>query len=149
MEDYSVRRRCSKCKLEKLFDNFYRLLGCTTYSSWCKSCTQVYRSTSRSIFNRIKNQAKSRDLKFGLTEGQVGQLMAESCFISNCSKKVTGLDRVDNSEGYTIDNVRPSCLDHNKIKLDRSDQETYNLCKTFTQWYECQWASIGDPFDPL
>jgi hypothetical protein len=40
-----------------------------------------------------------------------------------------GLDRIDSSEGYTLDNVVPCCAWCNRMKLDKDEFEWYDKMK--------------------
>jgi hypothetical protein len=57
-----------------------------------------------------KNNAKSRELKFELTKEQFHSLVSTSChYCGTCQENGNGIDRVDNSKGYTMDNVVSCC----------------------------------------
>lgn len=45
------------------------------------------------------------------------------------SKLLNGIDRVDSSKGYTIDNVVPCCVHCNRAKMDRSLEDFRNWVK--------------------
>lgn len=90
----------------------------------------------RNKFNHFRNNAINRGINFDLTKDQVYELCNKDCVY--CGKKrCLGIDRVDNSKGYTIDNVVPCCGCCNKMKMDLEinffiDQITkiYNNIKT-------------------
>ena len=88
--------------------------------------------------NAIRGQAKSRSISYELTLEQLETFWQKPCFIPSCPNKIetVNLDRVDNTKGYTIDNVRSCCLDHNKIKMAHTDDKLYLLAKGFVEWYE-------------
>ena len=65
----------------------------------------------------FKNNAIARGINFELTKEQVIELCEKPCFY--CGKeRCLGIDRVDNSKGYTTDNVVPCCGCCNKMKMD-------------------------------
>ena len=59
-----------------------------------------------------------------------------TCFVTPCNDRVTGLDRIDSSKGYVLDNVRPSCERHNQMKNDMTDEQCYQKMKEFINWYD-------------
>ena len=84
----------------------------------------------RDALRRIKNNAKSRQLMYGLTNEQAKELMDSNCFYcgggpSNISRPTSrthgsyvynGIDRVDNTKGYILGNVVPCCFPCNWMK---------------------------------
>ena len=95
-------------------------------------------SAFSSLFNRIKNGAlKRRGLEFELTKDQVRELTAQNChYCGALPTQITrrgrsggkyiynGLDRKNNSLGYTIDNVVPCCKTCNYAK-NKMDYEEF------------------------
>lgn len=61
--------------------------------------------------------AKTRELDFDLSPNQFMALWRADCVY--CGEKIDtiGIDRIDNSYGYTIDNVIPCCTNCNKMKM--------------------------------
>ena len=79
---------------------------------------------------KMKHNAKVRGLEWQLTKEQVRHLTKQSCHYCNGEPSQTksgrnyngvyvynGIDRVDNTKGYTIDNVVPCCETCNRMKL--------------------------------
>jgi hypothetical protein len=88
------------------------------------------------LYNSYKNNAKNRNLVFELTKEQFKILNKQNCFYcgkipSSITKTGTdhssyvynGIDRKDNSKGYTIENSVSCCGLCNKIKHVMSDVE--------------------------
>ena len=98
--------------------------------------------------------ARERGLEWSLTEEQfrtltsspchyTGRLPAKaarSCATNRRARKglppfsggtylYNGIDRLDSSKGYTLDNCVPACEDANKAKLELSYDEFIALCK--------------------
>ena len=81
------------------------------------------------VIQQYKKGAKNRELVFKLTTEQVKVFLAKECYYcgkpkSNCLKTklhnnfyYSGIDRIDNSKGYTLDNCVSCCMDCNKAKL--------------------------------
>ena len=94
----------------------------------------------RRIICAYRQKAKKQGLDYDLTKEQFKEITQQNCYYcgtkpSNISKKYhsngdyiyNGLDRVDNTKGYTIDNVVPCCLRCNIAKRN------YTL-KDFKEW---------------
>ena len=66
---------------------------------------------------RYITDAINRNWSFDLTEDQFVNIISQKCVHSCTECSSTGIDRVDSSKGYTVDNVQPMCGRHNKMKL--------------------------------
>lgn len=72
-------------------------------------------------FSICRRQAERRDIEFALSLEKYCELIKTPCFYCGQSlEKETGggLDRIDNSKGYLVDNVLPCCGDCNYIRSD-------------------------------
>lgn len=81
---------------------------------------QQYRSSVHGKFIEIQAGARQRGLLFDLVENDVGNITDDPCFY--CGEETTpdmrnGLDRLDNSVGYTTDNVVSCCGMCNYMKM--------------------------------
>jgi len=79
-----------------------------------------------------KHSAKQRHLEFTLTKESFEMETKKDCYL--CGKKMSehhknGLDRFDNSVGYTMENVRPCCRDCNYMKFKSSYDDFINKCR--------------------
>ena len=98
-------------------------VGCThCLGDWRrKNFIELYKDLPskdiRDKYNHFKGNAKSRGLKFDLTRDQVIKFCESPCFYCK-TERCLGIDRVDNSKGYTIDNCVPCCRCCNKMKMD-------------------------------
>ena len=92
-----------------------------------------YPATTYKIFYAYRQKAKSRKLDFQLKIDEFVNLCTQDCFYcgrspANQSKSeygredfiYSGIDRVDNSKGYSKDNCVPCCHDCNWAKKDMS-----------------------------
>lgn len=88
------------------------------------------------ILRALHQGAKARGYEVSLTPEQIVGLMSQPCrycgtMNSNLSSHpeyhgtfaYNGIDRVDNSLGYTIDNVVPCCKHCNIAKRDRTTDQ--------------------------
>jgi len=99
-----------------------------------KSCGCLNRFPSgvgnmRRVIRTYKNDAKKRGIEYNLTEKQFAKITQKNCYYCGAKpNNVTnnnvnsgeyiynGIDRIDNSKGYTIDNVVPCCKTCNSAK---------------------------------
>lgn len=116
-----------------------------------KSCGCLTRSTVKgrgrqplsegiASFNRLyynyKYAAKRRNIEWSITKIEFRELTKQNCYYCNTSPMqklnysgynsayiYNGLDRLDNSKGYIIDNVVPCCGLCNWMKKDNSIKE--------------------------
>jgi hypothetical protein len=79
-----------------------------------------------------RSMAKKRGQLFSLTQNDYIKLIeADACYY--CSQILpavgSGLDRIDNTKGYEIENVRPCCIACNRAKNNMSEADFFNLIK--------------------
>lgn len=86
------------------------------------------RTSPRGRLGMYKNSAKERGVAFNLTFEQFMSFWQKPCIVG-CKIDTIGLDRIDNSKGYEINNVRPMCKKHNLMKNHFSDQELIEFGK--------------------
>lgn len=94
-----------------------------------KSCKLCYADLQREIADNkyaetrhfrqrlgsIKSNAKGRGYNFNLTEEEVEKIIEKPCFY--CGKEYSdGIDRIDSTKPYTIDNCVPCCSICNRMK---------------------------------
>lgn len=94
--------------------------------------------TYKDVYREYVQKAKLRDIPFELSLDEASSLFTENCYYCgnppqnkrtrNLGNTVyyQGLDRVDNSIGYTLNNVVPCCRYCNSFKLDRTEEEFLN-----------------------
>lgn len=145
-------RKCSKCKRVLSLDFFYNKKG-GKYgkSNYCKICEKII-SNKNALKNPIRLKAtyllsdmKKRSVKrnYCLPEFSIEEI---TNIITNGSCCKTGIkfsfdklkkqnpyspspDRIDNSKGYTKDNVQWVVWIYNKIKGDFDEEEFLNFIK--------------------
>jgi hypothetical protein len=86
-----------------------------------KTEMEEYRALPLSRFRETKRKAKTRKIEFNLTLEQFAHEIMKPCtYCSNQlgtpSKTGAGLDRMDNSKGYTFNNICSCCGVCNSIK---------------------------------
>jgi len=88
------------------------------------------------VFRCYKRKARERNFEFLLTKEQFKELTQQNCFYCgikphnlgdepNCNGKFiySGIDRIDNTKGYVVDNCVPCCGTCNWMKRDHTRQE--------------------------
>lgn len=117
-----IGRICSCCKRMLSIDNFYKdSHSADGYSNICKYCT-AYSLPSR--YQAYRGGAKKRNLDFELTRDEFDIITSKPCHYcgeySNkyFEKPYSGIDRIDSSVGYKLDNVVPCCTICNRMKLN-------------------------------
>lgn len=82
-------------------------------------------------FNNYIRDAIKRDYIFQLTLDQFEQLIKQPCHYCNQigGEYLNGIDRKDNTKGYTLDNCLPCCGICNQAKMDISYED-------FKQWVQ-------------
>ena len=90
---------------------------------YCLTQDKKYAIVPTQRFTMARSNAKRMILEWTISKEEYLRLLNEGCFY--CGKNLvgketgTGLDRIDNSEGYTNENVLPCCGDCNKGRGDR------------------------------
>lgn len=82
----------------------------------------------RSRFTRGKRAAKRRKLAWTIEYDDYLTLVVQPCY--HCNRSIAdetgcGLDRIDNTLGYTLDNVKPCCKTCNRIRSRSMDAEEF------------------------
>jgi hypothetical protein len=95
---------------------------CYDYCDPCKS------NKSSSFVQYVKN-AKHAGREFALTEQDYDELTSSGCFYCLYDKDLVGIDRVDNSQGYTLSNVVGCCNRCNESKGKKSLEEFLEVAK--------------------
>lgn len=95
-----------------------------------------------------KKNAKARGLEFNLSESEFRTLTKQNCFYCNSfpSSKLqrgnkneynyiyNGIDRVDNTKGYSICNCVPCCKKCNRMKMDFSKKDFLEQIAKISQY---------------
>jgi hypothetical protein len=116
-------------------------------SCGCQHPLPKGKAAFNALVGRFRSRAKERGFEYSLTDDQAFELSQQPCFYCgappNQKLKVNGngdlvyngLDRVDNSKGYSIDNVVPCCGTCNHSKATLSIDEFRDLIrKIYLYW---------------
>jgi len=130
-----------------LRNNHTKSCGCLKTGSNKKyNYRRKYEIKGESCFNTLfliyKNGAKKRNLSFELTSDEFEIITLKNCYYCGCSPKkeikkknkngkgqnyiYNGIDRIDSTKGYIIDNIVPCCSDCNYAKRSMTQLEFKN-----------------------
>lgn len=113
--------RCTKCGYEHV--KAYNKTNWLTYKG-CNKCQASFEDPELNKIKRAyKSNAKARGLSWELTDEQFLELVTKDCTYCGHSQKYNGIDRIDSSKGYTINNCVPCCTWCNVMKLNHSESE--------------------------
>lgn len=115
---------------------------------------------SGTVYQQYKRNAKSRNMPFDLTKEQLKELIRQDCYYcgnpplnmvrtfngrngNNIHEPVpyNGIDRVDSSKGYNLDNCVTCCYLCNFAKQDRTVEQFLNWVKRI---YINQYKKVTD-----
>lgn len=93
-------------------------------------------ATFNETYGQYKKGARMRGYAFELSKEQFREIITQPCIYcgetltqektkrdANGTFKYTGIDRYDNTKGYTLDNAVPCCCKCNRIKTNMSIEE--------------------------
>ncbi|AYV80927.1 MAG: divergent HNH endonuclease [Harvfovirus sp.] len=88
-------------------------------------------------FNQYVSRAERKGFEFSLTEDDYNRLTKAICYL--CGKKpslthTNGIDRLDNTIGYNVENCRTCCGDCNFMKNEYSFDEFMDHLKNIYDW---------------
>lgn len=127
-------KKCWKCvKIKSITEFSKKKCSKDGLNDECKSCLKERIRTPKGRHTALKATAKKTGREVSITPEQHAELLRDNiCYY--CSNRLqetgSGLDRIDSSKGYTIDNVRPCCLRCNQAKSDMREEEFYSLCES-------------------
>jgi hypothetical protein len=116
-------RRCTRCKIEKPLNDFYRYKCRASYYAKCKRCcgeevsAYARKPGSYAFWRRRRERALRRGISFELTQADYKILYKEKkCYYCEKNSKELTVDRVNNNEGYTRRNCVVACRKCNDKK---------------------------------
>jgi hypothetical protein len=147
---YEVRCECGTIKTvtgTHMVQGYIKSCGCLHFEM--RSKAPGFAGYSK-IFTQYKANARNRKLSFKLTFKKFIEIISQNCYY--CGQKpqkkyhylsedgviqngvtakavdrawiyINGVDRMDNTKGYTQQNSGPCCFECNRAKMDRSSEE--------------------------
>lgn len=112
-----ILKKCSRCNSWLSLDNFWK--NKAHKDGFCNECKNCQATAKENRYNNYKKNAKKRNLSFDLTKEQFYNLTTQPCnYCGEFIKEYNGIDRINSSIGYTLDNCVSCCEICNKMKLD-------------------------------
>lgn len=87
---------------------------------------KAYRLTPKGKYQNYKDNASHRNIDFNLSFDEFMTFWKDSCEYCGDSIATVGIDRLDSSKGYFIDNLVSCCFTCNRIKMDLDLDELNN-----------------------
>ena len=94
-----------------------------------KKSRQTWHQTLKGKFRSYKSNARVRNISFEITLEEFETFWQKPCWYADCSINTIGLDRIDNTKGYSLSNLIPCCETHNKMRMDLSQEAFLLECK--------------------
>lgn len=120
--------------------------GCHLFSGASKSCGGCHWKDRafRQVWWEYKVGAKRRGIPWELSEEEFRSITTSPCHYTGRAPSLSrtlgvdvfvhnGIDRIDSTKGYTLENCVPCCSAVNYAKLDMSYSDFIQLCKEVTQ----------------
>jgi len=145
---------------QRLRSGLKKSCGCMNYTAPHKN--RKYKPGDNSVkglLNRYQQTARKREYAWGISEELFTEVIFLPCFYCGTepkqeyslyknrgnsktaldwAKKSTilynGIDRIDNSIGYTVDNIVSCCMWCNSAKSTRTQQEFFEWAKKVADW---------------
>jgi len=139
---YASLKQCKKCNSEdaKRWYLKNKEKHILYVRSWQKNNPEKYRiihrrskKTKRGRFSRYKYDAKKRNLLWDLTFEEFMAFWQKPCYYCGDKIETIGLDRADNKEGYSINNIVPCCRSCNLFKRQIKKEAFIKICKAVAQ----------------
>lgn len=106
----------------------YKKLWQKEYRKRNQTYFQQFSQTDNSKYKQYISSAKRRNLEFNLTREEFIKIFHSKCIYCG-DEESRGIDRVDNTTGYILNNCEPCCKICNKMKIHYSKEYFINHCK--------------------
>jgi len=127
---------CNKMKNSLCIDIFIAIVSHIYIYKCCNPSQllypQLFNDYKGSDYNHYKTSSEKREILFLITEIEYNNVKQGICFYcgkQNTSMHQNGIDRIDNSKGYIIDNCTPCCGTCNYIKRNYPVDVLLEKCK--------------------
>lgn len=99
---------------EKISEHYHK----ANYNEKYAERKEVWRQTLKGKYSSYRAKAKSRKIQFQLTYEEFLTFWQQSCHYCGIGIETIGLDRIDSSQGYVLQNIVSCCSICNQIKSD-------------------------------
>jgi 5-methylcytosine-specific restriction endonuclease McrA len=118
---------CSICNYMKRSDEIddfkNHVVQIVKHSNFPK--TTIHTRKSKLKYSAYKSDAKRRNLIFDIDKDMFMYIISKNCYYCGTIESM-GIDRLNNSQGYIVENVVASCTTCNMMKRVLSPQEFYD-----------------------
>lgn len=138
---------CKACNFMK------KCLDVVTFVQRCKHISGVHDflkawpDSKCAAYSEYKNRADKKGLAFELTKDDYRKVCGGACLYcgkASSGAHTNGIDRVDNTKGYTVDNVVPCCSKCNYMKRDMTQEEFAAACAAVAEtWRDKEPEEAG------
>jgi hypothetical protein len=134
-----VKKFCPTCERWLDTNDFTPRKTSLDQLSWeCKECKAYY---LRNRYNAYKGEAKHRKINFDLSLEEFDNITSKQCTYCGgnngyyLGKTFNGIDRVDSSIGYEINNCTPCCTICNSMKSSHTVNDWMNHMSLILNYY--------------
>jgi|SRR6267154_2538943 len=115
----------------------YRKEYHVTHQDEIKEYSKKHGRTDEGRFSNLRKSAKQRKLELTLTFDEFCGLISQPCFYCKglLPEAGSGVDRINSSIGYILENCRPCCTNCNLAKSDMTEDEFRKwIMKVYHSW---------------
>ena len=133
VEPAKLHKHCSCCNELKAIDDFYK--SKRWHRNVCKPCYDARRTPAQRILKDAKYRAKIKNLDFNLELSDI--VIPQFCpvfgtpLIAKNRDDCPSIDRIDNSKGYTKDNIIIISMKANKFKNAATIEELKQIVRFY------------------
>jgi len=104
----------------------------------------AFANSNGSNYSEYRSSARNRNLEFTIIEEEFDNAIVKDCYI--CGKKTiphkhtNGINRYDNSIGYTTENIRPCCKECNFFKKEFAYDDMIHKCRLIYRQHDISGA---------
>ena len=92
--------------------------------------SRKYDKSIKGLYNGYKHSATRRSRMFSLTINEFAGIISQPCYYcGELQENFNGIDRINNSKDYILDNCVPCCNICNKMKMIATETQFINKCK--------------------
>ena len=128
-----VLKKCFRCKEWLPLDKFWK--SSSQKDGYCNECKICSNKSKENRYNIYKKNAKRRNLDFQLTKEEFYNITSQPCHYCGNFQNYNGIDRIDSTKGYYLQNCVPCCDICNKMKLNYSIDFWINHIEQILNYY--------------
>jgi len=95
-----------------------------------KEKVAALRQSLKAKYIEYKSSAKKRNIPFNISLEEFQTFWQKNCHYCGSAISTIGLDRIDSSLGYELENLRSCCTMCNRMKLDSTEEQWYDKMLT-------------------